>query len=108
MRFKDYVRSVNIALLYFEGCPNWKIADERLAAIAAERPDLTVTRHVVESVEEAERLGFHGSPSILVDGVDVFDDADAGVGLSCRVFQTPGGLAGAPTVEQLQAALAPA
>ena len=96
---------MDITLLYFDSCPNWKIADERLAEIAAERSDITLTRHLVESIEEAERLGFHGSPSILVNGVDVFVDADAGVGLSCRIYQTPEGPAGAPTVEQLQAVL---
>ncbi len=97
---------MDIALLYFDECPNWKVAEERLVAIAAERTDLTVTRHLVNTVVEAERVGFHGSPSILVDGVDVFAEAGAGAGLSCRVYRTPDGLAGAPTVEQLQAALA--
>jgi len=97
---------MDITLLYFDDCPNWRVADERLAAIAAERADLTVTRHLVDTLEEAERVGFHGSPSILVDGVDVFAEPDAGVGLSCRVYRTPEGLAGAPTLEQLRAALA--
>ena len=97
---------MDIALLYFDDCPNWKVVDERLSAIAAERADLTVTRHLVETLEEAERVGFHGSPSIFVDSVDVFADPEAGVGLSCRVYRTPAGLAGAPTVEQLRAALA--
>ncbi|MBA2715514.1 MAG: thioredoxin family protein [Propionibacteriales bacterium] len=97
---------MDIALLYFDDCPNWKIADERLAVIAAERADVTVSRHLVETLEEAERVGFHGSPSILVDGVDVFAEPDDGVGLSCRVYRTPDGLEGAPTVEQLRAALA--
>ena len=97
---------MDITLLYFDDCPNWKIADERLAAIAAERADLKVTRHLVNTSEEAERVGFHGSPSILVDGVDVFAEPGAGVGLSCRVYRTPDGLAGAPTLEQLRAALA--
>jgi len=83
-----------------------KVVDERLSAIAAERADLTVKRHLVETLEEAERVGFHGSPSILVDGVDVFADPEAGVGLSCRVYRTPDGPAGAPTMEQLRAALA--
>ncbi len=96
---------MDITLLYFDDCPNWKVVDERLSAIAAGRADLTVSRHLVETLEEAERVGFHGSPSILVDGVDVFADPDAGVGLSCRVYRTPEGLAGAPTVEQLRAAL---
>lgn len=97
---------MDIALLYFDDCPNWKITEERLVAIAAERTDLTVTRRLVDTVQEAERVGFHGSPSILVDGVDVSAEADAGVGLSCRVYRTPDGPAGAPTVEQLRAALA--
>lgn len=97
---------MDIALLYFDDCPNWKIADERLAVIAAERPELRVSRHIVETLEEAERVGFHGSPSILVDGVDVFAEPGAGVGLSCRVYRTPDGLAGAPSIEQLRAALA--
>ncbi|NMM22057.1 MAG: thioredoxin family protein [Phycicoccus sp.] len=97
---------MDITLLYFDDCPNWRVTDERLAAIAAERADLKVTRHLVDTPEEAERVGFHGSPSILVDGVDLFAEPDAGVGLSCRVYRTPQGLAGAPTMEQLRAALA--
>ncbi len=96
---------MDISLLYFDDCPNWKVADERLSAIAAERADLTVIRHLVDTLEEAERVGFHGSPSILVDGVDVFAEPDAGVGLSCRVYRTPDGPAGAPTLEQLRVAL---
>lgn len=97
---------MDITLLYFDGCPNWKIADERLSAIAAGRPDITVTRRLVETIEEAELVQFHGSPSILVDGVDAFADPDTAVGLSCRVYQTPDGPAGAPTVEPLSAVLA--
>ena len=96
---------MDVSLLYFDDCPNWKLADQRLAAIAAERPDVAVTRHRVETAEEAERLRFHGSPSILVDGVDVFAEPDAGVGLSCRVYRTSDGLAGTPTMEQIRDAL---
>ena len=93
-------------MLYFDGCPSWRLADERLTAIAAERADLTVSRQRVETPAEAERLSFHGSPSILVDGVDVFAEPGDGVGLSCRVYRTPEGPAGAPTMEQLRAAIA--
>jgi hypothetical protein len=96
---------MDIALLYFDGCPNWKIADERLAEIAAERPDITVTRSLVSTIEDAERVGFHGSPSILVDGVDAFADGIAGVGLACRVYATPDGSAGSPTLDQLRAVI---
>jgi len=96
---------MDVSLLYFDDCPNWKVADQRLAAITAERPDVVLTRHRVETPKEAERLGFHGSPSILVEGVDFFAEADAGVGLSCRVYSTPDGPAGVPTMEQLRTAL---
>ena len=67
-----------------------------------------MTRHLVDTAEEAERTGFHGSPSILVDGVDVFAAPDAEVGLSCRRYPTPDGYQGAPTLEQLRAVLADA
>ena len=96
---------MDVSLLYFEDCPNWEVTDQRLAAIAAGNPDVVVTRHRIETVAEAERLGFHGSPSILIDGIDVFAAPDAGVGLSCRVYVTPDGLAGSPTMEQLRDAL---
>ena len=95
---------MDVSLLYFEDCPSWRTADQRLAQIAAERPEIVVTRLAVETPEEAERLGFHGSPSILVEGVDVFAGPDAGIGLTCRVYGTPNGPAGAPTMAQLRAA----
>lgn len=96
---------MHITLLYFEDCPNWKVADERLTALAAERPDINVTHHLVETPAEVERTRFHGSPSILVDGVDVFAEPNSEVGLSCRRYLTPGGYEGAPTLEQLRTAL---
>lgn len=102
-QIKVYGRCMDIALLYFDGCPHWKIAAERLTVIAAERPDISVGHHLVESVDEAERWGFHGSPSILVDGVDVFAEPGSVVGLSCRRYLTPNGYEGAPTLEQLRA-----
>jgi hypothetical protein len=96
---------MDITLLYFDDCPNWQVADQRLAMIAAGNADIAVSRHRVDTLEEAERLDFHGSPSILVDGVDVFAQPGAGVGLSCRVYPTPDGLSGAPSMEQLHAAI---
>lgn len=96
---------VEVTLLYFDGCPNWKVADERLERLARELPTLRITRRRVVTSEEAERLGFRGSPSILVDGVDVFAEPDAPVGLSCRVYATPDGPAGSPTLPQLREAL---
>ncbi len=97
-----------ITLLYFQGCPNWKAAGQRLALLAAERPDIRVAHLLVETPEEADRVGFLGSPSIRVDGVYVFAEPGARVGLTCRRYRTPDGLEGAPTLEQLRAVLSDA
>ncbi|MDQ6873823.1 MAG: thioredoxin family protein [Actinomycetota bacterium] len=97
---------MSVELLYFDGCPNWRLTDQRLreALRLAGRCDEVVYRRV-ETAEQAVDLGFHGSPTLLVDGRDPLAVPDAQVGLACRVFRTPAGLAGAPTVEQLVALL---
>ena len=91
-------------MLYFDDCPNWRDADEVLGRLAGE-VEFELTRRLVDTPEEAEALGFRGSPSILVDGVDPFAGGDEPVGLSCRIYQTPDGPAGSPTVDQLLAVL---
>ena len=94
---------MEVALLYFDGCPSWREAERRLQAVLG--PDAALTYVHVRTPEDAERLSFRGSPTVLVDGRDPFADEDDPVGLSCRVFRTPEGLRGAPTVEQLREAL---
>ncbi|GAA1784458.1 thioredoxin family protein [Agromyces lapidis] len=96
---------MEITLQYFDGCPNWKTADARLTELISGRRDLTLRRELVATAEQAERIGFRGSPSILVDGVDPFADPNAPVGLACRIYATPAGPAGAPTTAQLREVL---
>ena len=66
---------------------------------------MEVRRQFVGTVEDAQRLGFLGSPTVLIDGGDPFAEPGATPGLACRIYRTDGGLAGAPTVTQLRAAL---
>jgi hypothetical protein len=96
---------MNVTLLYFDDCPNWLVADGHLRTLAAEHPEMVIERRIVNTVEEAEVAQFRGSPSIRLDGVDLFADLDAPVGLSCRVYKTPAGLAGSPTIDQLRSAV---
>ncbi|WP_291377466.1 thioredoxin family protein [Demequina sp.] len=97
---------MHVQLLYFDGCPNWQVAQARLrdALVAVGAVDV-VELVEVTTQEQAERLGFRGSPSVIVDGRDLFWQPDAGVGLVCRVYSTPEGLGGAPTTAQLVEAL---
>ncbi|MFB7913879.1 thioredoxin family protein [Streptomyces sp. NPDC056061] len=94
---------MDIELLYFAGCPNWHLAHERLreALTATGRPGLEVGLRAVETEEEARDLRFPGSPTIRIDGHDPFPSAARTYGLTCRVYETPDGLAGAPTTERL-------
>lgn len=94
-----------MTLLYFDDCPSWRVASGLLDELAAEQPDIRITRRTVTTPEGAERERFRGSPSILIDGEDRFADADEPFGLSCRLYSTPAGPAGAPTIEQLRAAI---
>ena len=95
---------MKLELLYFDSCPNWRIAAERLDDVAT-RHGLTVNRRLVTTPEEAETGRFRGSPTILLDGEDPFASGDEPVGLACRVYQTPDGPAVSPTTEQLEAIL---
>jgi hypothetical protein len=95
---------MRVILLHFDGCPHWQILAERLEALSGEL-DFTVERQVVDTPEAAEAVGFRGSPTVLVDGIDPFADPAAPVGLSCRVYSTPEGLRGSPTEAMLRQAL---
>ena len=78
---------MEITVHYFDGCP------KRRAATG-----LACRRYLSPN-------GYAGSPSILVNGADVFPDPAAAVGLACRRYVTPNGFAGSPTLEQLRAAI---
>ncbi len=97
----------NVRLLYFEDCPNWRVAEARLkeALVRVGADPDSVIYEQVTALDQAESLGFRGSPTILVDGTDPFAAPDAPGGLTCRIYWTPTGAQPAPTVEQLRAAL---
>lgn len=98
---------MTVTLLYFPGCPNWRTAEANLhSALAEVGVEATVQRRVVDTLEDAERQGFPGSPTVLIDGRDPFAEPTAVPALSCRVYRTDAGIAGAPTVAQLRSALA--
>jgi hypothetical protein len=97
---------MDITVQHFNHCPNWLTTIERLALVVEDTGvEATVHLQLVNTPEAAEAHSFRGSPTILINGVDPFTNNDAPVGLSCRVYQTPGGLAGSPTVEQITQAI---
>ena len=60
---------MNIDLLYFPGCPNFRITCDLICQIVSERNlDVTLT---LKSVDESNVKQFRGSPTVLVNGVDI-------------------------------------
>ena len=98
---------MRIAVQYMDDCPNWELADEsvRLALSRLGLPATDVAHEVIDTWEQAQAVGFHGSPTILVNGRDLFADPASPIGLSCRLYATPDGLAGSPTVDQVMHAI---
>ena len=90
---------MKITIQYFDGCPHWKLADERVRHVLRDfsGDDVTVEYQFIDSPETADQVGFHGSPTILIDGRDPFITGIEQVGMSCRVFRTEDGIQGAPT-----------
>ena len=94
---------MDVRLAYFDGCPHWEVADQRLRAALEQvgRGDQRIDHDVVATPEDAERLGFIGSPTVLVNGQDPFASGAEPTALACRVYDTPEGRSGSPTVAQL-------
>ena len=99
---------MDIELLYFDGCPNWRntLADVRAVLAEAGRDD-DVRLVSVDSQEAAERLRFLGSPTLRVNGLDVESGIPAeGYGMECRIYWVDGKPTGTPPREWLARAFA--
>ena len=93
---------MEITLQHFNDCPNWLDTMERIERVVETTGiDADVRVQLVNTPEAAQAHNFRGSPTILIDGNDPFANPDAPVGLSCRVYLTPDGMAGSPTVDQI-------
>lgn len=99
--------SHKITIQYVTGCPNRQLAEDRVreALRRLGGPDLVVDLQEIRDETEAQRSGFRGSPTILIDGVDEFAEPGGQVGLACRVYRSEARAEGAPSVEQLVAAI---
>ncbi|HEY6889089.1 MAG TPA: hypothetical protein VI300_14955 [Solirubrobacter sp.] len=79
---------MEVELLYWEGCPSHPEALAQLRAILGDDAPIVVREIVSEADAVAE--GFPGSPTIRVDGADLFPIDDP-PGLSCRIYRLADG-----------------
>ena len=98
---------MNVEVLYIADCPGWQTAQRLVERALADtgRSDVIVQARKIGSRAEAMDSAFAGSPTILVDGVDLFARGSSLGELACRMYETPAGLAPAPRLDQMIAAL---
>ena len=81
---------MNVELLWWEGCPSTERALEAVREALSELglSGVEVQTREMVSDDDARAAGFVGSPTILIDGVDLVPAADEEqIGLSCRVYR---------------------
>jgi hypothetical protein len=85
---------MTVELLVWSGCPSHGDARDRLRRTldGIGQGQAAISEIWVESEERAAELGFVGSPTVRVDGVEVIPvPEDSPTGLTCRVYVTRGG-----------------
>lgn len=97
---------MHIELLTIPGCPHSHSARELFAsALELEGIDpalLTVTEIATDA--DAAIASFHGSPSFIIDGTDLFP-SNAAPALTCRVYPGQRGFTGQPDLDSLRIAI---
>lgn len=97
---------MKVELLHIADCPNTGIAEAnaRAALDTLGLGAVPVELVTIGTEAEAANTRFGGSPTILVDGIDLFPTTLVH-SLACRVYVTENGFAGAPTATQIGEAL---
>jgi hypothetical protein len=96
--------TMTLEILQVPGCPGADLLAARLDGLLPGRA--RVTRRVVTSQAEAERLGMTGSPTLLAGGADPFARPGLLPSVSCRLYRDEHGRqVPSPSAAQLLAAL---
>ena len=111
-RLSERNRPLSVELLWWEGCPSTEraLAELRAALDELSLPDEVALREISTDVE-AEAARFTGSPTILINGVELMEalgrgGGDEPAGLNCRVYRRRDGrVSPTPDPEDLREAL---
>ncbi len=85
---RDTVAAMMITVLHIDAFPHWREASERVCTTLRSlgHDQVDVVEVLLESSEQAAAVPFAGSPTILVDGVDLFPSDGGTKELACRVY----------------------
>jgi hypothetical protein len=100
---------VKVEVLYFKGCPNHKPVIEQVRQVLrSEQINVPVDEMEITDAAMPQRIGFLGSPSIRIDGLDVEPEARGlqTFGFGCRTYSdAEGRRSGLPSISTIRQAL---
>jgi hypothetical protein len=101
------VADLRVELLAVEDCAHLEQARRDLETVLRKGIiEVPIQVIYVTSQDDAEFLGFQGSPTIRLNGEDVDPSPRLPIGLSCRLYRDPeGGVVGSPPIELIRAAV---
>ena len=89
---------MRVELLYWDGDPDYMTARQRLVEVLTEDAFETPIQMIsVNSEEDARLLGFPGSPTIRLDGEDLYPTGAGRIGLHRRAYPPDDNLDGPAT-----------
>lgn len=99
--------NMHVELLVVPDCPNEAPAAAMLRTVLDEigLSGIGIVTTVIDTSQAAERRGFVGSPTFLINDIDPFSEPGRPSALACRVYPHPAGLSGLPDPSELRQAL---
>jgi hypothetical protein len=101
------VADLRVELLVVEDCPHLEQARHDLESVLGHGViEVPIQLVYVTSTDDAEFLGFQGSPTVRINGDDVDPHPDLPIGLGCRLYRTADGrVVGSPPIDLIKAAV---
>jgi len=98
---------LRVTFQYTEDCPSHEQALARLRKVLTEEGlNVSVDIIKVDSDEQAKRLRFVGSPTILLNEIDIDPQVNSHYGLACRAYQLEDGrISPLPSEEMIRRAI---
>ncbi|MGD0123240.1 MAG: hypothetical protein ABSC46_11850 [Candidatus Limnocylindrales bacterium] len=98
---------LHVELLALEDCPHLEAARRDLETVLRKGIiEVPVQVVFVTGPDDAEFLGFQGSPTIRINGEDVVPQPELPVAIGCRLYRdAEGRMHGSPPIETIRAAV---
>lgn len=98
--------ALEIDILYTADCTDWEITGQLIAQAVDELAlEAEIRYWLIENDRQALQAYFIGSPTVRVDGNDLFPVEGATAGLRLRSYLTDEGIMGHPTIQMIRDAL---